>query len=288
MAYREVLVTICCILHAWASPSSLTTSVNFGRKSTVPNSLTFNELFFETTVGQDKKRGVLNANVDRVNFGITSFSGEDNRKCVELPPYYVQEYEAYSVYEIPGNSINVQGDFDKVRAEYTFNVAGTSTLPKLTLTKVARFTSAKNVAIVGPEDKLYEWDSGVGRVTIAKATYDNTSAILNFQVTQAKSEMSRTFFRILGPTIKDSSNDLRGIVYKYDTVSSEDMGEVVVEVSEIVEGQLGFVQKLQQLEKTTELNSMFEGDKKYKVAAFQCSEFSSIVVTIGKIFRFEE
>ncbi|KAL3307393.1 hypothetical protein Ciccas_014093 [Cichlidogyrus casuarinus] len=139
MAYRSLLITLWCILPAWASPNPLTTSVNFGRKSMVPNSLTFNELFFETNVGLDKNRGLLNAYVDKIKLGIASFSSEDESKCFELPPYYIEKNEAYSAYEIPGNSLNIQGDFNIVRAEYSFDVDSTTTLPKVTFTEVARF-----------------------------------------------------------------------------------------------------------------------------------------------------
>ncbi|KAL3306896.1 hypothetical protein Ciccas_014608, partial [Cichlidogyrus casuarinus] len=239
-------------------------SLNFGEKGMEAGSLSFNELFYEIDVGRDSNRGILNAAVEFLNLEFEGLATQESSKFT-APPYYVPKSRGYHEYQIPGHSLTKDGNFDKVHAEYAFNAKNTQ-LASVTLTKAVKFAGSDESIVFGPDSKMFDWDTGLPAPSITEYNYDKRTGYFKFHVTLQEVEQSRTFIRILGPTVKGSLNDLRGIVYKYDRESAVNLYKEI-EMKELIQEQLGFIEKLKAAGKTEDLGLMYEknnDDYKYK------------------------
>ncbi|KAL3307374.1 hypothetical protein Ciccas_014116 [Cichlidogyrus casuarinus] len=111
--------------------------LNFGKKSTEPESLCFNELFYELDVNDGRNNGVLDPEVDSLNLVIEALEKNGTKKLT-APPYYFPGSRGYHDTEIPGHTFTHDDRYRKFRAEYYFNAEKTE-LASATLTKAVKF-----------------------------------------------------------------------------------------------------------------------------------------------------
>ncbi|KAL3314431.1 hypothetical protein Ciccas_006950 [Cichlidogyrus casuarinus] len=265
--------------------------LSFGSKSTKANSLSLNELTFHVRAGKEENK--LDANGQWLQVLLGSLEGKN--QDLDTPFYYFPEEAGYAV---PGHHFTTGTDgIKKFTAEYAFKRSENDDTAKIEVETAIKSTwlvfctnrsyilSSWSGVRFGNESAPVQfqpgnWDTDIQTPNIEKAVYDGLLGRLELiiSVTEVK---ARLFMRILGPVLKDSTQEMRGIVLKYDTYTYAEGGKYVFSVknaklSEAQAAQLNFVEKALRDEDFFALTTFFQEEENnvysYKAMAFQCGE----------------